>query len=192
MGVAYYRVQPDVLESVQLLVRQHEAEPVGPRARGYWFDYPDTFDFDGVRAVALQLDKIGKANALETLELSEVQAHSLSMLEIEVPSDGGDFAPSLFLTSLPPDGVRAYLKIVRKFLGSDPARAASRFATNVRDPRLMGYMRKQVRVLRETLPLVWGFHERAAEANHAVLVIDLRARDLFVPDEVELSGLVES
>jgi hypothetical protein len=47
---------------------------------------------------------------------------------------------------------------------------------------------RKLRHLREALPLVWRFHERAVQAGDAILVVDLRARDLEIPDEVELIG----
>jgi hypothetical protein len=58
------------------------------------------------------------------------------------------------------------------------------------DPRFTDYLDKQLRHLREALPLVWRFHERAAEAGDAVLVIDLRARDLEIPEQFELAGII--
>ncbi len=171
------------------MITAHEAEPVGPRARGYWFDRPDEYDYQGVRATARQLDAVGQENAIVRLELSEVQAHSLSMLDIDLPSDDNELPPALFMTSLDPDTLRRHLRIARRRLGEDPDKAANRFVQRERDPRFSDYLEKQLRHLREALPLVWHFHEQAAEAGDAILVVDLRARDLEIPEEVELLGL---
>src|SRR5262249_34970660 len=46
-----------------------------------------------------------------------------------------------------------------------------------------------LRHLREALPLVWHFHERAVDSGDAILVVDLRARDLEIPEEIELAGV---
>ena len=190
MGLAYYRIPQTVLDTLQPMVSAHEAEIVGPRARGYWFDRPDEYDYAGVRAVARRLDEAGQQNATDRLELSEVQAHSLAMLDVELPGDGGDFPPPLFMTSADPVLLRRYLKIARRRLGSSPEAAASRLAQGERDPRFADYLDKQIRHLREALPLVWRFHERAADANEAILVVDLRARDLEIPEEIELVDMV--
>jgi len=188
VGLAYYQVTPDVLDSLRPQIEAHEAELVGPRARGYWFDRPDEYDYVGVQATAHQLDAAGRAHALDSLELSEVQAHSLSMLNIELPGDGGELPPALFLTSADPVMLRRYLKIAQRRMGNDPARAASRFVQRESDPRFSAYIDKQLRHLRDALPLVWQFHQRAADAGNAVLVVDLRARDLEIPEEFELES----
>jgi hypothetical protein len=188
VGLAYYRVAPDVLDNLRPLVAAHEAELVGPRARSYWFERPDDYDYQGVREIARQLDAAGQKNAAERLELSEVQAHSLSLLNIELPGDGSLFPPSLFMTSADPELLRRYLRIARRRLGSDPEMAANRFVQNERDPRIAAFLDWQLRHLREALPLVWRFHERAVQVGQAILVVDLRARDLEIPDEVELIG----
>jgi hypothetical protein len=189
MGLAYYRIKPSVLEEVRLLVAAHEAEPVGPRARGYWFDWPNEYDYAGVRATARQLDEIGKANVIEQLELSEVQAHALSLLEVELPRDSADFPPSLFAMSVDPAALGRYMQIAKRRLGPNPERAAEKFTHQEHDPRFSAYLDKQIRHLREALPSVWHFHERAAEAGDAILVVDLRARDLEIPEQVELMGV---
>lgn len=189
MGLAYYRVNPNVLEELRPLITAHEAEPVGPRARGYWFDRPDDYDYEGVRDTACRLDAAGQANALERLELSEVQAHALALLDIELPHDEGAFAPSLFTTSVDPAMLRRHLRIAQRKLGSSPELAFDQIELHDSDPRFSAYMEKQVRHLGEALPLVWHFYERAAEASNAILVVDLRARDLEIPDAVELVGL---
>ena len=189
MGLAYYRIPQTVFETLQPLVSTHEAEIVGPRSRGYWFDRPDEYDYVGVRSVAQQLDDAGKRNASEQLELSEVQAHSLAMLDVELPGDGGEFPPPLFMTSAPADLLPRYLKIARRRLGSSPEAVASNLGQGERDPRFADYLDKQIRHLREALPLVWHFHERAAAAEEAILVVDLRARDLEIPEEIELMDL---
>ncbi len=192
MGLAYYRIAPNVLEDLRPLIVAHEAEIVGPRARGYWFDRPDEYDYVGVRDVARQLDEAGQHNATEHLELSEVQAHSLSLLDVELPGDGGDFPPPLFMTSTDPELLKRSLKAARRRLGSSPETVASRLGQGERDPRFADYLDKQIRHLREALPLVWHFHERAAEANQAILVVDLRARDLEIPEEIELVDMSEA
>jgi hypothetical protein len=91
----------------------------------------------------------------------------------------------LFLCSAAPAGVRKHLNAARKALGPDPELAAARVAVQGSDRRVAGYLKKQVRHLREALPTVWSFYERAAAADEAVLVIDLRARDLVEPDPAE-------
>jgi len=71
MGIAYFRLPTQALTPLWPLIRAHEAEPVGPRARGYWFDYPDDYDYDSVRETAQTLYEAGRAAAWESLELSE-------------------------------------------------------------------------------------------------------------------------
>lgn len=185
MGLAYCRITADVFDNFRELVAAHEADPLGPRARGYWMDEVDDYDHAHARGVATALDRTGHEHALEYLELSEVQAHALAMLEFELPADDSPFAPTLFSTSASPAQVRLRLELARRRLGKTPERVAAQFVTDERDQRFAGYMKKQMRHLREALPMVWRFYERAAEAGHAVLVIDLRARDLELPDEVE-------
>lgn len=189
MGLAYYRIPAQTFNELLPLITAHEADLLSPRARGYWFDAPDNYDYATVRAIATELDRAGQAAALETLILPEVQAHALSLLEIALPNDGAPFPPPLFLCSQTPEGVQLHLKAARRALGSDAERAARHFATNVRDPRFLGYLNKQLRHLREALPRVWRFYERAAEAGNAILVVDLRARDLFEPDAVEREAM---
>lgn len=189
MGLAYYRLAQAEFDEVLPLIRAHEAEILGPRARGYWFDYPDSFNYEGVQNVASQLDQHGRDHAVEALELSELEAHALSLLEVELPRDGLPFPPSLFLASLPPEGVVQHLKLARKTLGADAERASGRFAVNVRDPRMLGYLNKQLKFMQQGLPKVWKFFERAAADQHAVLVVDLRARDVFIPEAIELEGI---
>ena len=186
VGLAYYRVAPDVLDDLRPLIAAHEAELVGPRARGYWFERPDDYDYQGVRDMARQLDAAGQKRATERLELSEVQAHSLSLLNVELPGDGLVFPPSLFMASADPAALRRYLRVARRRLGADPEIAASRLVQNERDPRIAAFLDRQLRHLREALPLVWHFHERAVQAGDAILVVDLRARDLEIPDAVEV------
>jgi hypothetical protein len=186
MGLAYYRLDPDVLESVRELIAEHEADPLGPRARGYWMDSPDEYDYEEVRRIGQVLDQTGKQHAHEQLELSEVQAHALSMLEMELPADDEPLAPTLFTTSVTPLMLELRMELAHSRLGTNPERIAAKLTSNERDKRFAGYMRKQMRHLREALPLVWHFYERAAEAGDAILVVDLRARDLEIPDAVEL------
>lgn len=190
MGLAYYRLAPSVLENLRPLITLHEADLLGPRARGYWFDRPDEYDYVGVRSTARQLDDAGRTNAIDRLELSEVQAHSLSLLDIELPDDGGDIAPALFLTSADPETLRREVRIAKRRLGLDPQKAVNRFVQREQDPRFSGYLEKQLRHLRQALPLVWDLHDQAAEAGDAILVVDLRARDLEIPEEFELTGAI--
>lgn len=189
MGLEYYRIAPFELEKLQPLIAQHESELVGPRARGYWFDRPDEYDYVGVRSVAQQLHDAGEVHGSERLELSENEAHSLSLLEVELPADDLELLPALFMSSATAEAIKRQLKIARRKLGGTPEIAASRIGAPDRDPRFAGYLQKQVRHLREALPKVWRFYESAAEAGQAVLVIDLRARDLEIPEAVELAAL---
>ena len=189
MGLAYYRLDSDVFEPLHDLIAEHEADPLGPRARGYWMDAPDAYEYEEVRRIAQTLDQTGKQHASETLELSEVQAHALSMLELELPADDEPLQPTLFTTSVTPAMLRERMTLAKRQLGTNPERVAAQLTTNERDKRFAGYMRKQMRHLREALPLVWRFYERALEAGEAILVVDLRARDLEIPDAVELGNV---
>jgi hypothetical protein len=188
VGLRYYRLSPTVLESLRSLILGHENDLVGPRARGYWFDRPDDYDYAGVQATARTLDEVGHAQAVEALELSEVQAHGLSLLDVELPADDLEFPPALFMSSASPAMLARHLKLAQRRLGNSPEEAAERFVQNERDPRFTAYLNKQVRHLREALPLVWHLYERGAQAGDAVLVVDLRARDLEIPEEVELAS----
>jgi hypothetical protein len=187
VGLLYYRVKADVLESLRPLIDAHESEMVGPRARGYWFDRPDTYDYNGVRDTARQLDDAGRTNAIDSLELSEVEAHSLSLLDITLPADDLEFSPALFLTSANADQLRHYFKIAARRLGTDPEQIAIGVSQDNSDPRFSGYLDKQVRHLKAILPSVWRFHRQALDAGDSVLVIDLRARDIEIPEEIELA-----
>jgi hypothetical protein len=188
MGLAYFRIAPDQLEALNPLIMRHEGELVGPRARGYWFDRPEEYDYVGVQHVAQQLFEAGSAHAHDYLELSENEAHSLSMLELELPSDGLELSPALFMSSVMPAALQRQLKIARRKLGASPEGAIKRISVPDRDPRYTGYLQKQVRHLSDALPKVWHFYEAAAEAGDAVLVVDLRARDLEIPEAVELAA----
>ncbi|MCS6871264.1 MAG: hypothetical protein RML95_10820 [Anaerolineae bacterium] len=190
MGLAYYRIDGQTFSELVPLIKAHESDMLGPRARGYWFDLPERYDYATVRATAAELDRAGRAAAAESLVLPEVQAHALGLLEITLPGDDVPFPPPLFLCSQAPEGVQLHLKAARRALGADAERAVRHFATNVRDPRLLGYLNKQLRHLREALPRVWHFYERAAEANAAVLVVDLRARDVFEPEAIEREAML--
>lgn len=186
MGLAYYRLDPEVFDTLRELIAAHEADPLGPRARGYWMDSPDDYEYEEVRRIGQTLDQTGKQYAHEQLELSEVQAHALSMLELELPTDDEPLAPTLFTTSVTPLMLQMRMELAKRRLGTNPERIAAQLTTNERDKRFAGYMRKQMRHLREALPLVWRFYERALTAHEAILVVDLRARDLEIPDAVEL------
>lgn len=185
MGLAYYRLKPAELQALRPLIALHEAEIIGPRARGYWFDHPDDYDYATARDVARRLDDAGKRAGLAHLELSEVQAHALGLLEVELPPDGEPLPPAPFLSSAGPDGVHMQLTAIRAALGDDPDHAAAHLSVNGRDRRFAGYLKKQVRHLREALPVIWRFYAQAAEAGEAILVVDLRARDLYEPDAAE-------
>ncbi len=189
MGLSYYRISPTVLESLQPLISAHENELVGPRARGYWFDRPDEYDYAGVQATARTLDEVGRAQASESLELSEVQAHGLSLLDVELPGDDLEFPPALFMSSATPAMLAQHIRVAQRRLGNNPEEAGTRFVQSEHDPRFTAYLNKQVRHLREALPLIWHLYERASEAGDAVLVVDLRARDLEIPEEVELMSV---
>src|SRR5215813_13964918 len=116
------------------LIVAHEAEVVGPRARGYWVDRPDDYDYAGVQQTAKQLDEAGKASQKESLELSEVQAHSLSLLDITLPHDGNEFPPALFMTSADPDMIRLHLKMARRKLGTSPEKVVGLMTRSEYDP----------------------------------------------------------
>lgn len=192
MGIVYYQVKPDVITANRALIDLHEVEVVGPRARGYWFDQPSDFDYESVQQCARDLDQIGAQNALERLQISEPEAHALSLLEIEVPHDGKPMPPQLFLTSLTPEGLQAHMDALQEALGDDPDAAPNKIGATSRDPRYAPYLRKMVGHLREVLPRVWKFHQSAVDAGSGVLVIDLRARDLFIPDPIEREALEEN
>ena len=185
MGLVYYRLQSSDFEPLRPLIAAHESEPVGPRARGYWFEQPEEYDYQGVRATARQLDAAGLAHGIERLELSEVRAHSLSMLDIPLPDDEISLSPALFLASGSGPTLARWMKLARRKLGSNPEAIAARLDIGDHGPRFVGYLQKQVRHLGETVPLVWRFHERAVEGGDSVLVVDLRARDLDIPDAAE-------
>ncbi len=188
MGLAYFRLEAVELNRLMPLIVQHESDMLGPRARGFWFDRPDEYDYQGVQSLARQLYQAGTEHAGERLELTENEAHSLSLLEIEMPADGLDFPPSLFMVSALPEAVRRHLKIAQRKLGSTPEEAVERISISASDPRFEGYLQKQVRQLRLALPKVWHFYGAAAEARQGILVVDLRARDVEIPDEFELTA----
>ena len=191
MGLAYFHLLPEDFQALADLIAQHEADVLGPRARGYWFDQANEYDYESVQMVARTLYAAGERAAIDPvdrLELSENEAHSLSMLELELPADDQPIGPSLFLHSADLIRVRLQLKIARRKLGSTPQSALTRISTPQRDPRFAGYLQKQVRHLKDALPRVWHFYEAAAEADQAVLLVDLRARDLEIPEAFELSA----
>ncbi len=188
MGLAYFRIPIETLDTLSDLIAQHEADLTGPRSRGYWFEQPDSYDYEGARSVARSLYAAGETYGLERLELSENEAHSLSLLELELPADGQPLPPSLFLISADPDTIKRQLKFARRKLGPTPDIALTRIDAPDRDPRFAGYLRKQVRHLHDALPKVWQFYARAAEAGQAIVVIDLRARDLEILEPVELAA----
>jgi hypothetical protein len=78
----------------------------------------------------------------------------------------------------------------KRRLGADPDRVAAMLVSEESDARFSLYVDKQMRHLREALPLVWHFYERAIAAKDAILVVDLRARDLDIPEAVELDAVM--
>ena len=188
MGLAYFRIPIDTLDTLAEQIVRHEADLTGPRSRGYWFEQPDSYDYEGARDVARGLYTAGEMYGLERLELSENEAHSLSLLELELPADGQALPPSLFLISADSKTIKSHLKVARRKLGPTPDIALARIEAPDRDPRFAAYLRKQVRHLQDALPKVWQFYLRAAETDQAVLVIDLRARDLDSLEPVELAA----
>jgi hypothetical protein len=90
------------------------------------------------------------------------------------------------MSSADPGALRRHLRMARRRLGANPETAASRLVQTERDPRIAAFLDRQMRHLGEALPLVWHFHERAVQAGETILVVDLRARDLEIPDEVEV------
>jgi hypothetical protein len=187
MGMAFFRVAPEHYARLRPLVEKHESEPVGPRARGFWLDRPDDYDYEQVQADARQLYDEARNRAAAELELSENEAHSLSLLEMELPGDGLEYPPSLFLSSAAPEMIKRFIRVAQRKLGPSPELAAMRIAVESNDPRYAAYLQKQVRHLRDALPKVWNFYAAAEQAGQAVIVIDLRARDLEIPDAVEMA-----
>ena len=190
MGLLYFRVTAEVVEQNAALIELHEAEPVGPRARGYWTSYPTDYDYVAVKATATALAAIGTQAAHETLVLTENQANALPLLELDLPDDHKAYAASLFTTSLSPERVVKFMQKAKRRLGADPDRVAAMLVSEESDARFSLYVDKQMRHLREALPLVWHFYERAIAAKDAILVVDLRARDLDIPEAVELDAVM--
>lgn len=190
MGLLYFRVTAEVFEQSAALIDQHEAEPVGPRARGYWTAYPTDYDYAAVKATATTLAAIGAPVAHETLLLTENQANALPLLELDLPDDDKVYAASLFTTSLSPARVVKFMQKAKRRLGTDPDQVAGLLVGEAMDERFSLYFDKQLRHLREALPLVWRFYERAIAAGDAILVVDLRARDLDIPEAVELDAVM--
>jgi len=187
MGLAYFQMPPEALAALKPLIAQHESDILGPRARGYFFDRPDEYDYVSVQQVARSLYDLGVAGAQASLELSENEAHSLSMLDFELPGDDLEFPPAPFMASAAPEQVRRYLRFIQRKLGPTPEGAAARVEATSNDPRYTGYLKHQVRNLRVALPKVWRFFEAAERAGAGVLVVDLRARDVEIPEAVELA-----
>jgi hypothetical protein len=185
--MAFFRVAPEVYHRLRPLIEKHESEPVGPRARGFWQDRPDEYDYARVQADAQQLYQQARVQASFELELSENEAHSLSLLEMEMPGDGLEYPPSLFMASANPETIKRFLRLAQRKLGPSPEIAVTRISVDSNDPRYAAYLQKQVRHLREALPKVWHFYAEAEKAGQAVVVVDLRARDLEIPDAVELA-----
>ncbi len=94
-----------------------------------------------------------------------------------------------FMSSATPAMLAQHIRVAQRRLGNNPEEAGARFVQSEHDPRFTAYLNKQVRHLREALPLIWHLYERASAAGDAVLVVDLRARDLEIPEEVELMSV---
>jgi len=190
MGMTYFSIPNADFEVLADQIATHEADQLGPRARGGWFDSDSQFDYAQSRQTAADLYQAGvhQGNP-DRLTLSENEAQSLSMLDIELPGDDQPFPPTLFSASAAPDAVRLHLKIARRKLGTTPAIALARIEAPERDPRLAGYLRKRLHHLNDALPKVWSFYQKAAEADQSVLVVDLRARDLDELEAVEREAL---
>lgn len=187
MGIAFFRVSPEVHTRLLPLITAHESDLLGPRARGYWADRPDVYDYAGVQATARSLYDQARSAAAGDLELSENEAHSLSMLDLELPGDGLEFPPALFMSSAGRDAVQRMLKLAKRNFGATAAIAAGNLAVESTDPRYRAYLEKQVRHLRDALPKVWGFYAAALENGQAVVAVDLRARDVEIPEAIELA-----
>jgi hypothetical protein len=187
MGLAYFRVSPAHYEALQGLILQHEADILGPRGRGLWYERPDDYDYHAVQYIARRLFSESRELAEATLELSENEAHSLSMLEIELPPDSLELPPSLFIASGSPDQVKRSLKIARRRLGATSAQAITKLEVSGTDPRYVGYLRRTLRHLQGALPKVWDFFEQAERHQQAVILVDLRARDVEILDPVEMA-----
>ena len=189
MGMTYFLLPNTVFDTLADSIAIHESDQLGPRARGGWFDSDDVFDYAQSRSTATDLYEAGVRDGNAQLTLSENEAQSLSMLDIELPADGQPFPPTLFSASAGSDAVRQHLKTARRKLGSTPDVALARIEAPERDPRLAGYLHKRLHHLNEALPKVWGFYQKAADAGQSVLVVDLRARDLAELDEIEREAL---
>lgn len=187
MGMAFFRVAPEQYHRLRPLIEKHESEPVGPRARGFWMDRPDDYDYAQVQADAQELYQQARQHAVAEIELTENEAHSLSLLEMEMPGDGLEYPPSVFMASATPEIIKRFLRVAQRKLGFSPEVAASRIDAESNDPRYAAYLQKQVRHLREALPKVWHFYADAEKSGQAVVVVDLRARDLEIPDAVEIA-----
>jgi len=192
MGLAYYRVDRQTYEAARDQIAVHEADILGPRARGYWFDTPEDYPYQEVQNATRQLDALMHNAASEALELSENEASGLSLLSIQLPDtedSANEFSRSLFLASVDADSVQSYMLIMKEQLGDDPDQVARKMRPERTDARTRAYYQAQIVHLRSALPKVWRFHERAAAAGEAVIVVDLRARDVFIPDTLELQAL---
>jgi hypothetical protein len=187
MGIAYFRVEPEHYTALEPLITAHEADMLGPRARGYWTERPDHYDYAGVQAAARALYDKASLVAQGRLELSENEAHSLSLLDLELPGDGLEFPPALFMSSASSDSVQKLLKRAIRSFGPTPAIAIQNIEVQSSDPRYRGYLEKQVRHLRIALPKVWAFFAEAGTYHQAVISVDLRARDVEIPESVEMA-----
>jgi hypothetical protein len=187
MGIIYHQIPLPKLHLLRTLIKNHEANLLGPRARGYWIDYPDMFDYEQTQEVAQTLDQTARESSTTQLELSELQAHALTLLELEMPHDGAELPPQLFLVSGGKEIITGHLEIVRGLFAGNPANVAKMLRATTRDRRFQAYFDKMMNLLRETLPQVWQFWESAEKAGMAIVVIDLRARDVFIPSPEELA-----
>jgi len=160
MGMAFFRVAPEHYARLRPLIEKHESEPVGPRARGFWMDRPDDYEYVRVQSDAQQLYQEARTHALAELELSENEAHSLSLLEMELPGDGLEYPPSLFMSSATPEMIKRFLRVAQRKLGLSPEVAASRIDAESNDPRYAAYLQKTgaplARSLAQSLALLRG------------------------------------
>jgi hypothetical protein len=188
MSLVYYRIPNEVLLKNRRLAAAHEADPLGPRARHYYSEGEADYDYEGAQRTAQQLDAQGLANQTARLELIEPESQAMALLDIEIAQERRSvYQPAMFLCSADSAQVRLHVAAARKRLSPDIDAAVEAIALEEGDHRTSGYLAKQLRHLRTALGKVWRFYEAAESAGEAVLLVDLRARDVFIPDLVELA-----
>lgn len=182
MGVELYHIPVESYRALRPTVRKHDNEIVGPRSRGYWFERPNHYDYAGVQVVAQRLHDAGEAYGLKRLEITEPEAQGLALLEIEFADDGASFPPALLLTSGEPAALTKHLDIMREEIGSTPAEWHAHLVVADSDPRFIGYFKKHLNHIRDVLPRLWAFYQEAITEGHAIVVIDLRALKIEIPE----------